>query len=375
MTLRRWWRTATAVAAALLIAHQVPGAPANRSGPPAKVRTAALSVGADGASAVLTKRGTPRFSMVGVTWADPTARVTGPVEVRTRDSRSGVWSGWLPLGGDGGRGDGGGRGRGGTEPAWVGPSDGAEVRVSGTRGAGAGLPRGLRLDMIDPGPDRRPEGGGGDGMVPVAFTRDAPDIVSRDSWGADESLSPGAPDYLPGGVVKAVVVHHTAHSDDYTCAQAPAVVRAIHTYHVAQLSWNDIGYNFVIDKCGTVYEGRKGGADQPVLGAHAYGFNSETTGVAVIGDHTDAAPPDAALTAVARVAAWKLARYGVDPTGTTTLTAGADGSNHAHQSWQEGDALTFPAIHGHRDGYPTECPGDAFYDRLPDVRDRAGDDG
>ncbi|MFE7236605.1 peptidoglycan recognition protein, partial [Streptomyces sp. NPDC057596] len=199
-------------------------------------------------------------------------------------------------------------------------------------------------------------------------TAPRPTIVSRAGWGADESISPEAPDYLPGGKIKAVVVHHTAESNNYSCADAPAVVRGIYAYHVKQLGWKDVGYNFLVDKCGTVYEGRKGGVDRPVMGAHAYGFNSETAGISVLGTYTDVAPSDAALTSVARIAAWKLGQYGVDPAGTTTLTAGDSGRSYAGKTWAKGGKLSLATIHGHRDNFNTQCPGNAYYAKLPTVR-------
>ncbi|BFO18775.1 hypothetical protein SHKM778_51630 [Streptomyces sp. KM77-8] len=199
-------------------------------------------------------------------------------------------------------------------------------------------------------------------------TAPRPSITSRAGWGADESISPEEPGYLPGEKVKAVVVHHTAESNDYTCAQGLAVVRGIYAYHVKQLGWKDLGYNFLVDKCGIVYEGRKGGVDRPVMGAHAYGFNSETTGISVLGTYTSTAPSAAAMTSVARIAAWKLGQYGVDPTGTATLTAGDSGRSYSGKTWATGAWLTLPVIHGHRDGYNTQCPGDAFYNKLATVR-------
>ncbi|WP_315903652.1 peptidoglycan recognition protein family protein [Streptomyces rhizosphaerihabitans] len=199
-----------------------------------------------------------------------------------------------------------------------------------------------------------------------------PSIASRADWSADESISPEEPGYLPGGKIKAVVLHHTAGSNDYTCAEAPAIIRATYAYDVEQLTWKDIGYNFLVDKCGTIYEGRKGGVDRPVMGAHAYGFNSETTGIAIMGDYSSIAPSKESMASVARLAAWKLGQYGVDPTGTTTLTAGATGPNYYRQTWEAGTRMTLPTIHGHRDGYNTVCPGDAYYDLLPTIRTWAG---
>jgi uncharacterized protein with LGFP repeats len=418
-----------------------------KSGPVrSSTRAAELTVAADGASARLAQRDTAPFSMLGVTWAEPSARVTGSIEVRTRSAGDGTWSRWLRLDGDEGMGE-PGAARGGTEPAWVGPSDGVEVRVAGR--PAERLPQGLRLDMVDPGtgttaqlepaafavegtespaapapsspaatgspsaepsatvsgtPEQTvsPSPTGPATSAPVTTppvsasptasapgsptptptvtatvpappsTAPRPPIVSRAGWGADESMSPEEPGYLPGGRIKAVVVHHTAASNDYTCADAPAVVRGLYAYHVQTQGWKDIGYNFLVDKCGTVYEGRKGGVDRPVMGAHAYGFNSETTGISVLGTYTGAAPSREAMTSVARVAAWKLGQYGVDPTGTATLTAGADGTSYFRKSWTAGTKMTLPAIHGHRDGYNTQCPGDAFYAQLPTVRAWAG---
>ncbi|MFI6638605.1 N-acetylmuramoyl-L-alanine amidase [Streptomyces sp. NPDC050504] len=460
---RRIWGTAATAVAALagvLVFQGVTDSgdtPAGTDGAAGPVstreRTAPLGTSADGRSASLARRGTEPFSMLGVTWTDPGARVSGTVEVRTRAAGSGEWSGWLPLEGDSGQGE-SGAARGGTEPAWVGPSDGVEARVTSGGKASAGLPAGLRLDMVDPGK------GTVRGMAPAAFAVDgaeepapsatepaeptdpAPDataspepsrsaepsdgptasqspsgpplptptpaptsapsssgspsataspspsatatlppappstaprppITSRADWSADESISPEAPGYLSGGKVKAVVVHHTAESNAYTCADAPKVVRGIYAYHVKQLGWKDIGYNFLVDKCGTVYEGRKGGVDRPVQGAHAYGFNAETTGVSVLGTYTDAAPSQAAMTSVARIAAWKLGQYGVDPAGTTTLTAGDKGTNYFGKSWAKGAQLSFPVIHGHRDGYNTQCPGNAFHQQLAALRTMA----
>ncbi|MFE2596052.1 N-acetylmuramoyl-L-alanine amidase [Streptomyces sp. NPDC059396] len=458
MTRRRIWVTAaTAVAglAGVLVLQGVTGSDGNVTAAggkpePVKVRaeTAELTSGDGGRSASLVRRDTGPFSMLGVTWTDPGARVTGTVEARTRASGSGQWSPWLRLDGDSGQGE-SGAARGGTEPAWVGPSDAVEVRVSSGKGTSTALPAGLRLDMVDPGTGKVT------GMEPAAFsveeselptpsdvptdpasgpsdlpqptsspeetvsasptppppadgspsasppgsgtpspsvsasvsaspsatvtappappsTVPKPPIVDRAGWGADESISPEEPGYLPGGKIKAVVVHHTAESNNYTCAQGPAVVRGIYAYHVQQLGWKDVGYNFLVDKCGTVYEGRKGGVDRPVMGAHAYGFNAETTGISVLGTYTDTAPPQAAMVSVARIAAWKLGQYGVDPTGTTTLTAGDSGRSYTGKTWSKGAQLSFPTIHGHRDGYNTQCPGDAFYNQLSTIRSWAG---
>ena len=196
-----------------------------------------------------------------------------------------------------------------------------------------------------------------------------PPITSRAGWGADESISPEAPEY--NDTVKAVFVHHTAGTNDYSCADSAAIVRGVYAYHVQSEGWKDIGYNFLVDKCGTIFEGRKGGVDRPVLGAHTYGFNRESTGISVLGTYTDAAAPGAVTASVARIAAWKLGQYKGDPAGSTMLTAGANGSNGFGKTFTAGTQYSFKQISGHRDGFNTECPGTKLYGQLPTIRSYA----
>ena len=101
-------------------------------------------------------------------------------------------------------------------------------------------------------------------------------------------------------------VHHTAGTNGYTRLQAPAIVRAIELYHVKGNGWNDIGYNALVDRFGTVYEGRAGGVDRNVVGAHAKGFNTGSFGIAVMGDFRTADPPAAAVDALVKTLAWRL---------------------------------------------------------------------
>ncbi|GHF03386.1 N-acetylmuramoyl-L-alanine amidase [Streptomyces griseoluteus] len=454
----RWWGTGAVVAAAVcgtLVVQGVSGGDSGHDGKAAaapvrdRVRSAALDVRGDRTGATLARRDAKPFSMLGVSWEKPSARLAGKVEVRSRAVGSGKWSDWLPLDSDRGAGE-QNAARGGTEPAWVGLSDGVEARINGK--VTAKLPAGLRLDMIttggkSTGGDAEPAAYAADGpddteepvatdtptptseptevtttdpappeettaepspgessteppaesptapestestgptdsaspsdsatpspslSVPTAprSTVPRPPITPRSGWQADESISPEAPTYIDGRI-KAVVVHHTASTNDYTCAEAPSIINAVYTYDVTGLGWKDLGYNFVVDKCGTIYEGRKGGVDLPVVGAHAYGFNSQTTGIAVLGTYVDSPPPMAAMASVARLAAWKLGQYGVQPDATVTLTTALSGQNLAGRTWEPGEEMTLPAIHGHRDGYNTLCPGDAFYAALGTVR-------
>ncbi|MGW0470078.1 peptidoglycan recognition protein family protein [Streptomyces coeruleorubidus] len=333
----------------------------------------------------LAPRGTEPFSLIGVTWDDPDAALDGTALVRTRSRESGAWSAWRALDTDVRTPETGpdrlrAGVRGGTQPLWTGPSDGVQVRVSGAR-----LPEGLRVELVDPDggldavhttvvePDLdEPDIDEPDIDEPAAAepaaggpNAERPAVTSRSGWGADESLVKDPPTYTTG--TQAMFVHHTAGTNDYTCAESASVVRGVFLYHVRSNGWNDIGYHFLVDKCGTVFEGRAGGIDKPVLGAHTYGFNTGTSSVSVLGDYNKTTANTAVRESVAKVAAWKLGLYGIDPTGTVVLTAGADNGKY-----KAGQKATLPRIPGHRDGYPTECPGQHLYDDLPEIRTLAG---
>ncbi|MFE2248190.1 peptidoglycan recognition protein [Streptomyces lavendulae] len=202
-----------------------------------------------------------------------------------------------------------------------------------------------------------------DGALSAAarpFIGPRPRIVTRRGWGADESLRETG--FVYTNTVKAAFVHHTASGNNYACKDAPAVLRSLYRYHVVSEGWRDIGYNFAVDRCGTVYEGRAGGVAKPVLGAHTMGFNADSMGIAVIGSFGGAAPPRAAVDAVARLTAWKLGLFGADPRAKTTLRSG--GGNR----FPKGTSVKMNVISGHRDGFATECPGKQLYNQLPPTR-------
>lgn len=390
----------------------------------------------------LAARDARTFSLVGVVWNDASTRLEGSVQVRTRSATTAAWSDWQDVethndehAADPGTVEhGSGRVRGSTAPLWVGASDGIQVRVQAPSGTLTKLPRGMRIELVNPGdtsgrpatdakngaapesapapaPAPGPAGEGDDkgelpllpGMtmemtesssanVPMAplganeiaalnkadSTADAvladsslnaaarpfigprPRIVTRKGWGADESLRERG--FVYTNTVKAAFVHHTASGNGYACKDAPAVLRSLYRYHVVSEGWRDIGYNFAVDKCGTVYEGRAGGVAKAVMGAHTMGFNTDSMGVAVIGTFTDTAPPKAAVDAVARLTAWKLGLFGADPRGKTTLRSG--GGNR----YPKGTNVRLNVISGHRDGFATECPGRLLYGQLPPTR-------
>ncbi|MFJ4688679.1 peptidoglycan recognition protein [Streptomyces sp. NPDC088789] len=190
-----------------------------------------------------------------------------------------------------------------------------------------------------------------------------PKITTRKGWGADEGLREKG--FVYTNKVKAAFVHHTATGNNYTCAEAPSVIRGIYRYHVKSMGWRDIGYNFLVDKCGNIYEGRAGGVAKAVLGAHTLGFNSDSMGIAAIGSYGPTKPSNVAVTAIARLGAWKLGIWGGNPKGTTYLTSG--GGN----LYKKGKNVRLNVISGHRDGFSTECPGAALYGKLGTVRTEA----
>ncbi|MFG3101515.1 peptidoglycan recognition protein [Streptomyces sp. NPDC048182] len=328
---------------------------------------------------------TPRtvrpFSLVGVVWDDPRTELRGGVQVRTRATGTGAWSGWQDLethnadhAADPGSAEGAsGRVRGATAPLWVGASDGVEVRVRpepadpAARAAAPPLPAGLRLDLVDPGDETAravPEAEvlpGQERAKPYVGPR--PSIVTRRGWGADEGLREKG--FVYTKKVKAAFVHHTATGNGYTCAQSASVIRGIYRYHVKSMGWRDIGYNFLVDKCGKVYEGRAGGVTKPVLGAHTLGFNSDSMGVAVLGTFSSKKPSAAAVRAVARLTAWKVGLYGMNPRGKTYLTSAGGGL------YRKGTKVHLNVISGHRDGFATSCPGKRLYAKLATARTKA----
>ncbi|MEU8531440.1 MULTISPECIES: N-acetylmuramoyl-L-alanine amidase [Streptomyces] len=332
-------------------------------GRPGSVHSVPVPVphGADPGARALSARTTGPFSMIGLTWDDPKAQLGGTAQIRTRDARTGLWSTWRTLDTDARTPESGGETaagavRPGAQPLWTGASDGVQFRATGD-----GLPAGLRVELVDPG----------DPVTPAAPTApDAPaetglpPITWRSWWGADESLVRSSPTYTKE--TKAIFVHHTAGTNAYQCSESASLVRGIFLYHVQSQGWNDIGYNFLVDKCGTVFEGRAGGIDKPVKGAHTYGFNTDTSSISVIGNYNTATADAVVRSAVARVAAWKLRLYGHDPAGAVTLTSGADNGYYT-----TGQKVLLARISGHRDGYPTECPGSELYAALPEIRQTA----
>jgi flagellar hook assembly protein FlgD len=300
------------------------------------VRTAALE---------RSHRAPLRFDMVGLHW-----KGTGTVWFRTR-SLTGVWSDWQParpeaedLPDRGTRESGLQRGWKLGNPYWTAASGAIEYRVRGdvTR---------LRAFFIQSAPDLTP--------LRVAARARRPAIISRAQWGADESIVRAAPYYADR--VRFAVVHHTAGTNSYTATQSAAIVRGIQRYHVLANGWNDIGYNFLVDKYGQVFEGRGGGIDRNVVGAHAQGFNTGSTGVSLLGTYSSSRISRAARSALVKLLAWRLDVSHVDPLSRLTWVSGGN------PEYPAGTFVPLRAVSGHRDTGPTSCPGSALYGQLPGI--------
>ncbi|MGX9682346.1 N-acetylmuramoyl-L-alanine amidase [Corynebacterium propinquum] len=209
---------------------------------------------------------------------------------------------------------------------------------------------------------------GQEGATPAGIQQTAnlavgmPSVVTRQAWGANESFrgncGPTGMDY------KAMTLHHTAGVNNYSRESAAAQVRGAYQYHTQSLGWCDIGYHALVDKFGTIYEGRRDGLNAGILGAHAGGYNTGTFGIAMIGNHQIAPVPQPTINSVGQIAGWRAAQSGFDPSGTVSLTS--EGSQYAR--YPAGDTRTFNRFHGHRDVDNTECPGDEAVKQWAAIR-------
>lgn len=197
-----------------------------------------------------------------------------------------------------------------------------------------------------------------------------PRIYARAEWGADESLRRGTPIFNP---IRKFVVHHTASA---TGGDSLADMRDIYRSHLARDggSWKDIGYNYVIDPAGRIFEGRHartyGPGETPdgedpfgrgVRGSHAGEANPGSVGIALMGNFEGSRPTDAAIESLVALIAWKCARHGLDPLG---------GEGYLRT---DGTIAALPTIIAHRDVRVTACPGVVMYGLLDDVRRRVAE--
>ena len=284
------------------------------------------------------------FELVGAHW-----RGSGLVKYRTRNL-AGRWSAWrvfspedaLP---DNWRERRATRGWRIASPFWTGPSNAIQYRTVGRVSR-------LRAYFVRSPRERLP--------LKRAHLAGAPPVIDRAGWHADEAIRRAAPYYADS--VHFAIVHHTAGSNSYTRAQSASIVRAIELYHVQGNGWNDIGYNFLVDKYGQIFEGRYGGMTRPVIGAHSEGFNTGSVGVAVIGDYSSTSITPAARAALVSLLAWRLDLDHVDPSSSVVRVSAGN------PRYPAGMAVTLRAISAHRDVYPTSCPGASLYGQLAAIR-------
>ncbi|MGI8645202.1 MAG: FG-GAP-like repeat-containing protein [Nocardioides sp.] len=312
------------------------------------------------------------YGAVGVTW-DPAAQVpNGAISLEARTRTAGSWSSWTDIAYDADHGPDPGsaearRARPGSDPLLIGEVGRVQVRSTS---AGA-APADMQLAVIDPGQSVEktarpaidtaslPSGRAAAAAQPAGVSSGAaaytpmPTIFSRAQWGADEAgRDAGSLRYYE---VHAGFVHHTVNSNDYSEADVPGIIRSIYAYHTRSRGWSDIGYNFLVDRFGRVWEGRYGGVDRPVVGAHTLGYNEYSFAMSAIGNFETVQPSDAVLRAYGAVFAWKLSLHGVTASSTS----------------QPVGRKAFQAINGHRDAGSTACPGKYLYAQLPLIRQYA----
>jgi hypothetical protein len=296
-----------------------------------------------------------RFDLMGLVWAHGSH---ADVQLRAR-RRGGRWTRWVTLHPIGDHGPDRGRLPAGTDPAFVGAADEFQLRLRGA-------PRALRARFVRAQPtaklatrlSRRRR------RARAAQAGAPPPIIPRSAWGGDSVPPRYPPDY---GEVHLAFVHHTVTANDYTPEESPGIVLAIARYHRNSQGWNDIGYQFLVDKYGQIFEGRAGGVDQAIVGAQAQGWNSTSTGIACLGDFTAIAQTPEAMDALARLIGWKLTAHGVPTTGEVTVISAGGATNR----YPAGTPVTFQRISGHRDGNNTSCPGDVLYTQLEQLRGAA----
>ncbi len=301
--------------------------------------------------------------LAGIQWSGPR---DARIELRTRTA-SGSWGRWTLASITGHEGDGvtvadGSFG----EPIWTGAADIVQLRS-------AGPVQGLRVHFVAArGPGSVERAGPSALAAALALAQPVlaagpgqPPIIARSAWADGHAPPLGSAFY---GDVEMAFIHHTDNGNGYGPGQVPAMLRAIFDFHRYVRGWFDIGYNFVIDAFGRIWEARAGGIDEPVIGAHAGDFNAYSTGIAVLGTFNSVVPSQAAIGALKQLVAWKLALHGTPSTGKVRVHV--DRQYAYFTRFRPGSYVMLPRVAGHRDADTTDCPGDAFYHRLPSIRPR-----
>jgi hypothetical protein len=295
-------------------------------------------------------RATSRFAAIGVTLPGEPA---GPVRIRARAGDR--WTPWLEAQFESDHAPDPGTEEDApgvaSEPIWMGAADGYQIdapREVTSAKVHLVAETATRL-RLTPG-------------APAAGAASHPPISSRAAWGARPPNQ--HPSVTPD--LKLAIVHHSVNSNGYAAGSVPAMLRAIQAYHQDVNGWNDIAYNFIVDRFGRIWEGRAGGISNVVTGGHSQGFNTGAVGIVVLGDFTSASPPPASMESIAHVIAWKFAHHRVDPGSTVQYTT------LGSRRYAAGTTLVLPRIIGHAHVQLTLCPGPQLHYRVPSIRARVG---
>jgi hypothetical protein len=281
-----------------------------------------------------------RFDLVGV------AGEVHALEFRTRRD-GGSWSDWVET--DNG------------DPVYAGGADQVQIRSRG-------VPIEGHLHYVSvppPDPAQRALTRSSGGLEGESKAMPEPKFISRAEWGANAKHGGCEPKVAPLiGKVKAGVVHHTVSTNTYTRAEAPGIVLGICRFHRFGNGWNDIGYNALVDRFGNLYEGRAGGLARPIVGAQAEGINSQTTGIASIGDNREMRVPTKERRAIVRFLSWKFDLAGISAEGRASLLSAGGES----QRTPKGRRVTVPGVFSHNLTNFTECAGSALIAQVPQIR-------
>jgi hypothetical protein len=263
------------------------------------------------------------FAMIGLKWEGD-----GHEPAMVRVQADGVWGEWFSA-------ETGGHGpdpvtgeplaNGSTDPIWVEHAQAYEVDLPADATE-------VEVVLVREG-DTTVEVADGTAQAGAA-ARGGPPMHLRGEWGA--APYNGTPDY--GTTLGRAIVHHTVNGNGYSQGQVANMIRGIQAFHQGSNGWSDIGYNFVVDRFGGIWEGRQGGVTRPVIGAHAQGSNTNTVGIAGLGDFTSAGPGSAMVDSIGNLAGWKLSLHGTTPNTGNVL--------------------------GHRNVGQSSCPGNGLYAQL-----------
>jgi len=192
---------------------------------------------------------------------------------------------------------------------------------------------------------------------------DIPKIIYRSQWGADEKKVISPAEYAR---TDKFIIHHTASSklvpDSDGSGEYKNMVNNIFLYHLNGRGWNDIGYNYLIDPNGNIYEGRSGG--NSVIGVHAGSYNTGSIGISVLGTYGGNVKGEYLsnsltyniIKSLEKLIGWVAANNSID-------------LNKINGQNSKGKNLD--GVVGHRDVGATNCPGDELYQKLGNIQNDA----